>query len=378
MPEVALVGVGGYGAWHLRNLERLRQAGEARLAAACDPIPAARTAELGPVPVYGDLDELLARHRIDVTVIASPIPTHARLAATALRAGTDVLLEKPPVTSSHELSRLRALAAETGRSVQVGFQSLGSHALPALTELIGSGALGAVTGIGGAGVWVRPFEYYRRAPWAGRRLLNGEAVVDGTLTNPFAHAVATAFAVAQTGSPERTPDGVEVELYRAHDIEADDTACLRARFGGSAAVVVATTVCGPRDQDPYVVVHGEEGRAVLHYERDRLTVESRESGTWRRTYGRTDLLEDLLAHVADGRSTPLLAPLHRSGAFTAVVDAVRQAQEVRRVPPRYWRDDAGRNRVIHGIDEFVRRAAEDMALFSEQGIEWASGSTSGE
>ena len=364
MPEVALVGAGGYGAWHLRNLARLREAGEATLAAVCDP--ALRTNPTG-VPVYSELGTLYARHHIDVTVIASPIPTHAAFAAAALRADSDVLLEKPPVTSSEDLADLLALSAETGRSVQVGFQSLGSHALPALAELIGSGALGTVTGVSGTGIWVRPFDYYRRAPWAGRRRLDGEAVVDGTLTNPFAHAVATAFALAQ---PKGVPESVEVELYRAHDIEADDTACLRAKFADAVPVVVAATVCGARDHDPYVTVHGDAGRAVLHYEQDRLTVETARFGSWQRTYGRTDLLENLLAHIGDRQATPLLAPLGASAAFTSVVDAVRLAQEVRPLPQRFWRDDA-EHRVVEGVDEVVRRAADDMKLFSELEVEWA-------
>ena len=43
-----------------------------------------------------------------------------------MRAGADVLLEKPPVPTMAEFDHLLALCAETGRSCQIGFQSLGS------------------------------------------------------------------------------------------------------------------------------------------------------------------------------------------------------------------------------------------------------------
>ena len=88
------------------------------------------------------------------------------------------------------------------------------------------GAIGRVTGIGAAGAWRRDASYYARAPWAGRRVLNGEPVVDGALTNPFAHATATALALdGDTGADDLRD--VRVELFRANPIEADDTSCLR-------------------------------------------------------------------------------------------------------------------------------------------------------
>ena len=58
-----------------------------------------------------------------------------------------------------------------------------------------AGAIGEVVGIGAAGAWQRDASYYTRAPWAGRRSLHGRPVVDGALTNPFAHATATALAL---------------------------------------------------------------------------------------------------------------------------------------------------------------------------------------
>jgi hypothetical protein len=36
---------------------------------------------------------------------------------------------------------------------------------------------------------------------------------------------------------------VEVELYRAHDIEVDDTSCLRLTFATGLTAVLAVTLC---------------------------------------------------------------------------------------------------------------------------------------
>ncbi|MCZ9344155.1 Gfo/Idh/MocA family oxidoreductase, partial [Streptomyces sp. TRM76130] len=118
------------------------------------------------------------------------------LALTAARRGVHLLLEKPPAPSFAEFRRMADGVAEAGVACQIGFQSLGSHAVPAIRKLVADGAIGDVTGIGGAGAWVRDEAYFRRAPWAGRRRLDdGTDVIDGALTNPLAHAVATALAL---------------------------------------------------------------------------------------------------------------------------------------------------------------------------------------
>ncbi len=63
------------------------------------------------------LDELLAATEVDVAIISTPIQTHVPLAELAMRAGADVLLEKPPTASLAEFEQLSAVVAETGRSL---------------------------------------------------------------------------------------------------------------------------------------------------------------------------------------------------------------------------------------------------------------------
>ncbi len=182
---------------------------------------------------------------------------------------------------------------------QIGFQSLGSHAVPAIRELITEGAVGRVTGIGGAGAWVRDEAYFRRASWAGRRRLDGADVVDGALTNPLAHAVATALALAGSTRAEDVA-GIETELLRANDIESDDTSCVRVTTVRGGPVTVAATLCAEHDGEPYIVVHGTSGRITFWYKQDRVLLQRAGHGPEELRFGRTDLLENLLAHLHDG------------------------------------------------------------------------------
>lgn len=339
--KIVVAGAHGFGRHHLENIGRLAGA---ELAGVCD----LRPVEGLQVPQSADLGELIERTGARIAVIATPIHTHAELAVTALRAGAHVLLEKPPAPSLAEFDRIDAEVARTGLACQVGFQSLGSAALPAVRSMVGR-----VSGIGVAGAWERPYTYYTRAAWAGRRRLDGVDVMDGALTNPFAHAVATALAVA----PPSEVAGIELELYRANAIESDDTSSARIRLADGTVIVIAVSLCADRRHEPYVLVRGDRGTARLFYTTDEIEFEGGRTG-----YGRTDLLANLIAHVREGAE--LLVPLAATRAFTRLLDAVRLAPDPVAIPS----EEQPVRRVLPGIAVVVDRSATELKLLSELGF----------
>lgn len=183
---VVLAGARGHGRWHLENIRRLQKQGLVRLAGVCEltPLTEEELGDLGMPEQSADFGALLDSTGARIAVICTPIPTHTDLALTAAERGVHLLLEKPPAPSYAEFRRMADGVAAAGVVCQIGFQSLGSHALPAIRELIDQGAIGRLAGLGGAGAWVRDEDYFRRAPWAGKRRLNGVDVIDGALTNP--------------------------------------------------------------------------------------------------------------------------------------------------------------------------------------------------
>ncbi|MFE9811234.1 Gfo/Idh/MocA family protein [Streptomyces sp. NPDC005548] len=366
---VVLAGARGHGRRHLDNIRRLQREGLVRLAGVCELTPLG-TEELDGrhVEQSADLGALLDVTGAAIAVICTPIPTHTDLALTAARRGVHLLLEKPPAPSYAEFRRMADGVAAAGVACQIGFQSLGSHAVPAVRELIAQGALGRVTGIGAAGAWARDEAYYRRTPWAGRRRLDGADVVDGVLTNPLAHAVATALALDGSARAEDVT-GVVTELLRANDIESDDTSCVRVTTAGRA-ITVAATLCAENPGEPYVVVHGTGGRITFWYKQDRVLVQRSGHGPEEIVYGRTDLLENLVGHLTDG--VELLVPPASTGAFMKVLEAVRRAPEPVALPPDAWDLLPGENRrAVRGIDALVASAADTLALYSELGAPWA-------
>lgn len=364
MRRVVLVGASGHGRTYLHELA----AGAADLAGVCDvaPLDDEGRALVGDRPVDADLPRLLQRTRPDVVIVATPIHTHVAMARQVFDARAHLLLEKPPAPTLDGWRRIVAHAR--GRSCQVGFQSLGSGAFAQLRTLVRDGNLGELRGIGAWGAWSRPDGYYRRARWAGRRVLDGEPVTDGALTNPFAHATATALALTgDTGEGDIA--SIELELLRARDIEADDTSCLRLRTARGVRVVVAVTLCAATEAEPVLIVHGTRGRAELHYTRDVLVVDGHTQ-----QYGRTTPLADLLAHLDDpGR--PLQSELAACGGFMRVLEAVRRAPDPVPIPSQFLivRGDGDERRVdVVGVERAARDAAERLRTLAELGVPWAA------
>ncbi|MES4907346.1 MULTISPECIES: Gfo/Idh/MocA family oxidoreductase [unclassified Streptomyces] len=381
---LVLAGARGHGRWHLENIRRLTAQGLVRLAGVCELTPL--TAEelgdgLGTPEQSADLADLVTRTGARIAVICTPIHTHADLALAAAGRGAHLLLEKPPTPSYAEFTRMTEGLDRLGTACQIGFQSLGSHALTAIRKLISDGAIGEVTGIGAAGAWARDEDYYTRAPWAGHRSLDGRDVIDGVLTNPLAHAVATALRI---DGADRAEDitSIELELFRANDIESDDTSCVRLRTAraarsGTGTVTVAATLCAEQPGEPYVLIHGDRGRITFWYKLDRVLLERPGHEPETTDHPRTDLLENLAAHLRDG--TELLVPPQRTGAFMRVVEAIRTAPDPVRLPADAWRTQPGvgaapsaKRRVVPGIDHLVAAGAERLALYSELRAPWAA------
>jgi predicted dehydrogenase len=369
--RVALIGANGHGRRHRRRIAELQAAGVLRLVALADPRPIDADP---PVPegveLFSGHRDLLAATSPDVAVICTPPHTHLGIALDALDAGCDLLLEKPPVLNRREHAILEAALAQAGRHCQVGFQALGSHAAQRLFTAVGAGTLGRIETIATVASWRRDDAYYARAPWSGRRRVDGRPVLDGALVNPLAHALMQSLAVAAAagaGPPAR----LTAERYRTRDIEVDDTAFARITFRGGPRLLAAVTLAGEDFIPGEVIVTGTAGRAVLEYPTDRLELPGVTAPA-----GRTDLLENLIAHRRDPAGVPLLVPLARTADFTAVVEALTGP----RMPAPYAIGDAfvtsagtggERVRIIKDVNAVLRAAATTMALPAEAAVAWA-------
>jgi predicted dehydrogenase len=126
--RVAVCGAGVFGHNHLRVYRELERNGNPVRLSAILETDIARSAALHEewsVPVYTTVDELLsARNRAEVVIHAAsvcvPTSTHHAVAVPLLRAGIDLLIEKPIATSTAEADDLITIARQYGRILQAG------------------------------------------------------------------------------------------------------------------------------------------------------------------------------------------------------------------------------------------------------------------
>jgi predicted dehydrogenase len=121
--RVAVAGAGAFGKNHLRVYKELEKAGQVELAAVIDRDPAtlAAAAELYAIPGFATIAEALSANlAFDAASICVPTIHHATAAEEFMRAGVDVLIEKPIAATEAEANHLVDLAASLDRIVQVG------------------------------------------------------------------------------------------------------------------------------------------------------------------------------------------------------------------------------------------------------------------
>src|SRR5579862_4671177 len=115
--RAAVIGAGRLGAIHARKYAAIAGI---KLAYIVDINPeraAVVAKEVGATPL-GDLRMLAGK--ADLVTVASPGVTHHEVASAMLRSGIDVLLEKPMAATLAQAHELAALAAASGRILQIG------------------------------------------------------------------------------------------------------------------------------------------------------------------------------------------------------------------------------------------------------------------
>ena len=97
------------------------------------------------VPVYRhtEFHRLLAETRPDAVVVCTIDREHDTYITTALRAGCDVITEKPMTISAEKCAAILQTVEETGRSVRVAFNYRWGAGATQVREVIAAGTIGA-------------------------------------------------------------------------------------------------------------------------------------------------------------------------------------------------------------------------------------------
>ena len=172
--RIALIGTGGRSEMYIRAIFG-KHADTAELVAFSDVNPGRvefyqqLIQELGaPGPVASfdpaDLTAFIQANNIDRVIVTTPDYTHADYIVEGLRAGADVVVEKPLTIDAEGCRRITQAVHETGRNVVVTFNYRYSPRNSALKGIIQSGVIGKVTSVDFSWVLdtVHGADYFRR------------------------------------------------------------------------------------------------------------------------------------------------------------------------------------------------------------------------
>ena len=166
--RTALIGLGRMG-WKVHLPEILRHE-ECELCAAVDT-NAERLAELKEnhgVTGYSDYREMLEKEKPELVVIVTPTVFHEEQAIAALKAGADVILDKPMATSYEETLNIQKAVEETGKKLVVYQSARYNVRAFAARSILSRGILGPVYQIK-----CSEYDYVRRNDWQAFKDLGG-------------------------------------------------------------------------------------------------------------------------------------------------------------------------------------------------------------
>lgn len=111
--NVVVIGYGGMGSWHTRQLLKMEKY---NLKGVWDIDPKRLdVARENGIYTYSSLDEVLEDKSVDLVTIATWNDVHKPIAISAMRAGKNVISEKPVTLSVSDLKEMIAVSKETGK-----------------------------------------------------------------------------------------------------------------------------------------------------------------------------------------------------------------------------------------------------------------------
>lgn len=206
-------------------------------------------AEIGAPRAYAALADALADDGIEAVYVSTTNELHAEQAIACLRAGRDVLCEKPLALSLDDADAMIATARESGRMLAVNHHLRASESLARMRTLLEAGAIGAPRLIRTLHrCHVRP---ERRGNWR--------------MTDPARGAGVILDLTVHTADAIRFVCGREIVSVRAHaappGIELAVAGTMRLEDGVPVAFADAYS---PQPGCSSIEIHGDEGMLEAH------------------------------------------------------------------------------------------------------------------
>ncbi|CDK39712.1 Probable oxidoreductase [Halorubrum sp. DM2] len=246
--NLGVVGTGYWGSNHARVGAELRDAGVVDDVVLCD-LDEERVADLaGTYDLEYVTDHADLSGRVDAAVVATPSPTHRGIAVDLLRAGVDLLVEKPLALTGADARAIVAAADEEGRTLATGHIFRYHPGLNELRDRLRRGELGRA-------------EYLSTSRYSFRQ----PRETAGTLFSLAVHDVDI-----YTYLLGEWPDSVFCAVNEAETAAVDETATLTLTYGSTTATIDVSWRVPAFGKRRDLVVAGSEATGYVDYLEDTV------------------------------------------------------------------------------------------------------------
>jgi predicted dehydrogenase len=252
--KTAVVGAGWVA--QVIHLPLLKKMPEAHVVALCDRDKARLQLvgeKYGIVGQYTDLDEMLAKEAIDAVIVCTSTDAHRDVTLTVLRAGKDVLVEKPIARKYAEAEAMAVAAKENKRKLMVGMNHRFRPDTMILKSLIDGKELGKV--------------HYTRTGWLRKRTFDTAWI---TQKEKSGGGVFIDQGIIMLDLALWMMSYDEVKLVKASNyyqrtknVEDTSIVLLTLKHGATVSIEVSWSMCLEQDTS-YCYVHGSDGSASLN------------------------------------------------------------------------------------------------------------------
>lgn len=253
MIHFAIIGCGRIAQRHAEHINKF-----GKLVAVCDNVKekADALANQYNARAYYNAADLLANEKdINVVSICSPNGLHATHSIQALKAGFNVLCEKPMAINVSDCGEMIKVAEQMNKRLFAIKQNRFNPPVEAVKKVIDEGKLGKIFSVQLTCFWNRNADYYHNS-WKGTKDLDG-----GTLYTQFSHFVDLLYWMIG--------DIKDVEAYTANyahqdTIEFEDTGAVILKFQNGAIGTINYTVNSyGKNMEGSLTIFGEKGTVKI-------------------------------------------------------------------------------------------------------------------
>ncbi len=265
MINFGIIGCGNIAAVHAAAITALA---DAQLVACCDrdEVKGRAYARAHHCRYYADAQALIDDPAVRVVTIATPHYLHAPMSIAALRAGKDVVCEKPMATTAADAMAVIAATKISPGTYTVVYQNRFNPVNVLLKQKLRDHEFGELLGVKAEMTWHRDPAYYTQTDWKGTWQYEG----GGCLINQAIHTLDEIYWLA--GMPNKIKGKIMTTMLD-QVIEVEDAAMATATLADDVPIVLFASNNYVDDPDPTVTL--SFAKATVCVSGDTLWVDGR-------------------------------------------------------------------------------------------------------